>query len=585
MWQRYSWYDVRVIGHYLGVLISFFTLALAVPFFTAIIFQEWEPASRYFLAIGIALIIGSLLRFLRIQPGRLDTQQAIAVTGLAWLLLALIAAVPLALSGHYGSYLDALFESMSGLTTTGASIAVDLNHMSNADNMWRFVMHLLGGLGLIVVALSLGLLGKGASGLYATEGRSEHLLPNIVTTAQLIARIALIVIGLVTVALTFLCWLAGMELTRAFLHALWLSISGFMTAGFAPMSQSIMYYHSFPLEFVCILLMMLGAINFALFVEAWKGNTRALFRDLEIRTGVLWMIVAGVVFMLSLAGAALFSDLPALLRRGVFMIVSASTTTGFQVVTSNQLVTVFSSGAFLVLAMLMAVGGSSGSTSGGIKFARIGLIAKSLVSTIKETLSPERARVSVSFFHIRKQVLSTDIARGAMTVSALFILTFLIGSLVGIAHGYEATHAIFESVAMASNGGLSSGIVTRGMPVTLEMIYIVQMWAGRLEFIALLALLVKVVISLKPRAQSLAPAVAVEAPKRMVRRSLDSLEGGKPKVPAAAHLPVVAEACEPGAVDCAVGGTTAGAAGAAPSASVGTTPAGSVDGSDRGVRQ
>lgn len=499
MWQRYTLYDVRVIGHYLGVLISVFALALAVPFLTALVFQEWEAATRYLLTIGIALIVGSLLRLLRIQPGRLDTQQAMAVTGFAWLLLALLSAVPLALSGHYGSYLDALFESMSGLTTTGASLAVDLNHMAYSDNMWRFVMHLLGGLGLIVVALSLGLLGKGASGLYSSEGRSEHVLPNIVNTTQLIARIALTIIGIVTIILGILCWVAGMEPVRAFLHALWIAISGFMTAGFTPMSQSIMYYHSFPVEFICIVLMMLGAINFALFVEAWKGNTKAFFKDLEIRTGVVWLLVAGVVFMLSLAGAALFSDLPALLRRGVFMIVSASTTTGFQVVTSNQLTTVFSSGAFLVLAMLMAVGGSSGSTAGGIKFSRIGLIAKSLISTIKETLSPERARVSVSFFHIRRQVLTTDIARGAMTVSALFILTFLIGSLAGIAHGYEATQAIFESVAMASNGGLSSGIITRGMPVTLEVIYILEMWAGRLEFIALLALLVKVVVSFKPR--------------------------------------------------------------------------------------
>ena len=252
MWQKFSFYDVRVIGHYLGVLISFFSLLLVVPLVTALVLQEWEPATRYLLAIGLSLIVGSGMRMMRIQPGRLNRQQAMAVTGLAWFFLALIAAVPLALSDHYASYIDALFECMSGLTTTGASIVVDLDHLSNADNMFRFLMHFLGGLGLIVVALSLGILGKGTSGLYTSEGRSEHVLPNIVNTTRLISRFAIILVGVSAVMVTFICLIAGMEPIRAVLHAFWISISGFMTAGFTPTSQSIMYYHSLPLEIICM---------------------------------------------------------------------------------------------------------------------------------------------------------------------------------------------------------------------------------------------------------------------------------------------------------------------------------------------
>ena len=149
--------------------------------------------------------------------------------------------------------------------------------------------------------------------------------------------------------------------------------------------------------------------------------------------------------------------------------------------------------------MCMAIGGSSGSTAGGIKLSRIGLIAKSMVSTIKETLSPSTARVSVRYYHLGRKVLTTDAAKSAMTVSALFVVTYLIGSLAGIAHGYDAISSIFESVAMASNGGLSSGIVSRGMPPTLEAVYILEMWAGRLEFVTHLALVVKVVVSIAPR--------------------------------------------------------------------------------------
>lgn len=129
----------------------------------------------------------------------------------------LVASVPLALSGHYGSYLDSLMEAVSGLTTTGVTLVIDLEHLSTADNMWRFVMHLIGGLGLIVVALSLGLLGKATSGLYSSEGRSEHVLPNIVNTVRLISRISLTAIAVAAVILFVMCVLSGMEPVLRFL--------------------------------------------------------------------------------------------------------------------------------------------------------------------------------------------------------------------------------------------------------------------------------------------------------------------------------------------------------------------------------
>lgn len=500
MWQRFTWYDVRVIGHYLGVLTLFSSLALLVPFVTAIACGEWEPASRYLLTIGVSLIIGSALRLLRIEPGRLNRQQALAITGFAWIALAFIATIPLHMSGHYASYLDALFEGVSGYTTTGASLVLDLDHLSYADNMWRFMMHLLGGLGLIVVALSVGLFGKrsGAS-LYASEGRSEHVVPNVVQTTRLIAKISLIVIFIATAVLTAMCTFIGIDPLRAFFQSLWLAISGFITGGFAPMSQSVMYYHSFPIELVLMVLMLLGSINFVLHSEVWKGRVEVFFRDLEIRTMVLWLAVMTCVFAASLTASAEFSDLPAMLRRGLFMVVSAFSTTGFQNVTSNQMTTVFSSGAFLVIAVLMAVGGGSGSTSGGIKFRRIGIILKSFVSTIKEALAPDSARVVVAYNHVGRRILSPDVVKEAMMVFILYVVTYAIGALVGIAHGYDATQAFFESVAMASNGGLSSGLISPDMPATLELFYIFQMWAGRLEFVTLIALLVEVAVSLNPR--------------------------------------------------------------------------------------
>ena len=500
MWQRFSLYDLRVIGHYLGTLTQLFAALMAVPFITALVFQEWEPAERYLLGIGIALVIGTLLQFLRIEPGRLGRRQALAVTGFAWIVLAFFASVPLFLSGHYATYMDALFDGVSGLTTTGATVALDIDHFSNADNMFRFMMHLVGGLGLIVVALSLGIFGKrSGSSLYTAEGRSEHVVPNVVQTTQLILRITLVIIFIAAVVLTALCISIGMEPVRAVLQSIWLAISAFSTGGFAPMAESVSYYNSIPIEVFLMLLMILGSISFVVHAEVWKGRLQSFFGDIEIRTMLIWLLVMTVVVAASLSASALFSDLPAIIRRGLFMVVSAFSTTGFQNVTTNQLTTVFSSGAFLALALIAAVGGSAGSTAGGVKLHRVGIIFKSIVSTVKEAVSPSSARVVVSYNHLGRRVLSSDAVKEAMTVFVLFVITYSVGALVGIAHGYEASQAIMESVSMTANGGIITGIVTPGMSPSLEAFYIFQMWAGRLEFVTLLAVLAEIIASLAPR--------------------------------------------------------------------------------------
>ena len=500
MWQRFSLYDLRVIGHYLGTLTQLFAALMAVPFITALVFQEWEPAERYLFGIGIALVVGTLLQFLRIEPGRLGRRQALAVTGFAWIVLAFFASVPLFLSGHYATYMDALFDGVSGLTTTGATVALDIDHFSNADNMFRFMMHLVGGLGLIVVALSLGIFGKrSGSSLYTAEGRSEHVVPSVVQTTQLILRITLVIIFIAAVVLTALCISIGMEPVRAVLQSIWLAISAFNTGGFAPMAESVSYYNSIPIEVFLMLLMILGSISFVVHAEVWKGRLQSFFGDIEIRTMLIWLLVMTVVVAASLSASALFSDPPAIIRRGLFMVVSAFSTTGFQNVTTNQLTTVFSSGAFLALALIAAVGGSAGSTAGGVKLHRVGIIFKSIVSTVKEAVSPSSARVVVSYNHLGRRVLSSDAVKEAMTVFVLFVITYSVGALVGIAHGYEASQAIMESVSMTSNGGIITGIVTPGMSPSLEAFYIFQMWAGRLEFVTLLAVLAEIIASLAPR--------------------------------------------------------------------------------------
>lgn len=503
MWQRYTFQDLRVVVHYLGTLIIGASIFMIPSIICAIIFAEWYPLSRYLTAGAIAFFIGALMRLACINPDKLTRNQAMAITSLAWIVISLIAAIPLYYSGHYLRFIDAIFDGVSAITTTGASLIIDLDHLSNADNMMRFMLHFAGGLGLIVVALSLGIFGKGgASSLFTSEGRGEHVLPNVVLATRFILKVSCIIIGITTLILFFLMLGVGLEPARALLHGFWIAITTFITGGLAPMSQSVMYYNSVFIEFVCMIVMLLGAISFTLYYWVFKGKSLYFFEDIEVKTGIIWLVVMTSVFALSVSSTGLLSDLPALLHRGVFTIIAAFTTTGLSVVTQPQLASGFSSGAFLVIALVMAIGGSSGSTAGGIKFDRIGIIAKANILTIKQAVAPQTAIIKTHYRHVGKRQLESSQVRNAMTIFILYVITYALGTLAGIVHGYESSMAVFESIALASNGGLTCGIVVPGMPTSLEIIYILLMWAGRLEFIALLGFIAQILVSLKPRKRS-----------------------------------------------------------------------------------
>jgi trk system potassium uptake protein TrkH len=365
------------------------------------------------------------------------------------------------------------------------------------------VLQFLGGQGVIVIALSLGVFSKVASSFYAAEGRNEHVVPNIKKTAQFIWQFSSIVVFCGTVVLFVVLLILGIDPVRSIFHSLWLTIGAYDTGGFSPQSLSLMYYHSWPLEIIAMVLMFMGAVNFALYAQIWRGGFRSTIRgftsDIEIRTLAIWTTLVMVVFIAAMQGGELFGDRTGLIRRGVFTIISATTNTGYQVLSNGQMTAVLTNGAFFMVLVAMAIGGSSGSTAGGIKAMRIGIIAKGIVARIKDVLSPKSARNTTSYQHLGRHLLSSEITGAAMTIAILYVITYVIGALAGIAAGYDAIPATFESVAATSNAGLSAGIVSPEAPVFIKIVYIVQMWVGRLEFLAFLAVLFSLVASLKLR--------------------------------------------------------------------------------------
>ncbi|MDR2105827.1 MAG: hypothetical protein LBP24_00250 [Coriobacteriales bacterium] len=503
MWPRFQRHDLGVVAHYLGTIILLLGVIMLIPLGVSLLMQEWDITSNYLVGAGCAVTVGGLMRLGSISHATLERRQAIAITSFVWIAGALVAAIPLWLSGHYGSYLDAVFEGVSGLTSTGFTLCQDIDHLSTADNMWRFTLQFLGGQGVIVVALSLGIFTQVGSSFYSAEGRNEYVLPNIKKTAQFIWQFSSIVVFCGTLVLTAVSLALGIEPVRSIFHGLWVTIGAYDTGGFAPQSLSLMYYHSWPLEIIAMVLMLMGAVNFALYARMWKGGFRSTFReftrDIEIRTLALWTVFTLGTFVAAVCAGQFLTDYSGLVRRGVFTIVSATTNTGYQVLSTNQITTLLTSGAFFMLIVAMAIGGSSGSTAGGIKALRIGIIAKGVLARIKDVLAPKSARNTTSYQHLGRHIISSEVTGAAMTIAILYVVTYIIGAVAGIAAGYDAIPATFESVAATSNAGLSAGIATPDAPAFMKLVYIVQMWVGRLEFLAFLAVLFSLVASLRPR--------------------------------------------------------------------------------------
>lgn len=484
--------DFLIIAHYLGSIVSLLGVAMLLPFFVALCLQEWAAAVNLLYGVGAALVAGSILRLIKIHPGHITSQQAIIVTGLSWMAVALVGAVPLYLSGHYASFLDATFEAVSAFTTTGLTLACDLDHMALSINMWRFLMQFIGGQGVLVAALALGLFsthGGGGPLLYATEGRGDYILPAIKQTTRLIWSISGIVILMGTVA-AFVCMLvAGIDPFRGAFHSLWLSIAAFDTGGFAPQSMGIIHYHSVFLELVVTIIGCLGCVSFLLYAALIKGKTSEIFRNIEMRTFFLWTSATFLLCTIALASKSLFNPLFSLIRRGGFTLLSAASNTGFSNVYPGQIVSIMVSGAVFAIILAMTVGGASGSTSGGIKTLRIGIIVKSLLQNIKAVLLPETALPTGRYHNVTTRVLTPEVTSTALTITLLYIASYVIGAVVGIVMGYDSIPAMFESISAASNTGLTAGVTTTATPAVLKVVYIFQMWTGRLEFITIFAVI------------------------------------------------------------------------------------------------
>ncbi len=480
--------DFRTIGHYLGRVFLVVAAAGLAPAVWAALAREWAPLLSFLVMSGAFAVIGAALLGHHSRQPRLDWSHGMVVVALTWLLVPAVGSIPFLLSGHYSAPLDAFFDATSGLSTTGLALVQDLDHLSSSLNFWRHLLHFLGGQGIVIAALSI-FAGGGAVTLYLGEGRDDRILPSVTSTARFIWVVALVHLLAGVTALTLVGWFhLGFEPGRSAFHALMIFFGAFDTGGFAPQSTSMGYYHDAVYEGVTAVLMVAGAISFGMHFALWRGRRRAVFANLETRTILATFGFTLALTLVGLAATGMYGSVAGLSRQGLFQVISAHTGTGFATVPNAELAS-WSGLAFGGLAIAMALGGMASSTAGGVKALRIGLTVKAVVLQVKQTLLPPGAVVSRAYYQTGKRRLTPEMAQSVMVASLLYVALYLLGTGVALAYGYSLQEALFESVSAGANVGLSVGVTDPGMPILLQVTYMLQMWLGRLEFVASFALI------------------------------------------------------------------------------------------------
>jgi len=388
---------------------------------------------------------------------------------------------------------NAVFESTSGFTGTGLTMTDDEAVLPRTLQWWRTFSEWVGGVGVIVLTTAiLARPGSGSLTLYESEARSEKIHPSIVSTVRTIWWIFL----LLTFVAIFALWLAGMPIWEAINHGM----TGLSTGGFSVTDNSIGTYDSLTIDVVMLPVMILGSIAFPVHYLILQGQLNNFYEDLQTR----WLLVMFVLGSAALSGmlyfSSSFSELVPALRFGTFQFVSALTCTGFQTAvgpvknSANVALGNWPVAGQLTVAFGMLVGGAAGSTVGGIKVIRLATLIKGVQHRIADVFYPSSAvrRLEIDDRRLSEREIHQEIEEAAI-VSFLWFLFLGLGTFGLLAFlpegAYALENVVFEVASAQGNVGLSSGITGPSMPDLAKVMFMFNMWIGRLEIIPVLVTL------------------------------------------------------------------------------------------------
>jgi trk system potassium uptake protein TrkH len=461
--------------HILGLFMLVFAATMLVPILLGISLG-WDGLPPLYGALAITTVCGAALWLTLPRPKtELSPKEGILLTVLIWSGLSLFGALPFAFSPQFPAFTDAVFEAVSGFTTTGATILPEVEPLAPAVQFWRHFAHWLGGMGIVVLGVAvLPLIGAGGMALYRAEfsgARSEKLKPRIAETALALWRIYFAL----TLAQYLLLRLAGLDWFDAICH----TFSTLGTGGFSTRTASVGGFNSPAVEIIIIVFMILAGMNFTLHYRLWRGGeVRHFLRDPEIR-GYLGIIGgAGLVVTATLLLTSGMSAGTAL-RAAFFQVASIATTTGFATVDYETWAPV----THTILLALMFIGGCTGSTAGGWKVARVLLMER----LVRRELRKTSERRGVFAVRLGDQVVPEATLQTLLNLVYLSLLIYLAAVLAVSATGADLLTSLSGVAAAMFSVGPGFGTVGPAenyahLPLLAKWVLIFCMVAGRLEF-------------------------------------------------------------------------------------------------------
>lgn len=471
----------KVILYTLGNMLKIEGLLMLLPALTGLIYHEF--ASVYYLAVGVFIsIIGYFMSYKKPKNKKIYAKEGFVIVAFSWICLSIFGALPFWLSGEIPSYIDALFEIVSGFTTTGSSILNDIESLSHAHLFWRSFSHWIGGMGILVFVVAF---------LPDVSGSTLHILKaempgpivgKLVSKVKVTSRLLYKIYAVLTIMEVILLMFGGMPFFDSLLNAF--GTAG--TGGFAIKNASIAYYNSAYFDMIITIFMILFGINFNIIYFIVIKKYAMAFKSEEVRWYLA--IIACATLVISLNIMQLYPSLIDAFRYAVFQVASIITTTGFVTADYEQWPLL----SQIILFLLMFLGACAGSTGGGIKVSRFMISIKGALAEMKHMIHPHSVH-SIKFEgnHIEKSVLEN-----IHTYFMLYVMVFCISLLVISLQNIDFTSA-FSAVAICiSNVGPGFGIVGptgnfSSLSDLSKLVLSFDMLAGRLEIFPILMIFSK----------------------------------------------------------------------------------------------
>lgn len=471
--------QITIIIHILGFLQIFLAAAMILPIPFSLYYGESD-----WIALLISSVITALIGFIAFKSTRFDRdlrpKEGFAIVSLGWVFFSIFGSLPFIISGYIPSFTDAFFETMSGFTTTGASILNNIEALPHGILFWRSLTHWIGGMGIIVLSIAiLPFLGVGGMQLFKAEVPgpvTDKLTPRITETAKILWGVYV----LFSAIETGLLMLGGMNLFEALCH----TFGTMATGGYSTKNASIGAYHSAYIDSIIIIFMIIAGTNFSIHYRFLKGNFKSYFKNQEF---LFFISIIGVVTLLIGLDTFLnqYNSIGKTLQKTLFQVVSILTTTGYSTADFEQ----WASSSQILLFLMMFIGGCAGSTGGGIKVMRIYILMKFVFSEIVRLIHPH-AVVSV---RLGNTVVPREVLTNVLGFFILFIFLFIIGSFAMSAMGLDIVTAIGAVAATLGNigpglGGVGPTDNYANIPVIGKWLLSFFMLAGRLEVFTVIIL-------------------------------------------------------------------------------------------------